>query len=69
MRNLKPSQNRQRIIDAAQRAEDAFWFSVREDFPECTTGDMDPFPAAMFTKVAQQVVMTWVEGNEPAEDR
>lgn len=56
-----------RIKAALQRGEDAFWESVAKEFPEATSGDLDPTLTVALTQTMERAIRAWVEYNVTTE--
>jgi hypothetical protein len=52
-----------RIKIATQVAMDAFWAKVAEQFPEITTGDLDPGATIDFENASVSAVTRWIYCN------
>ena len=48
---------------AAVKAQDAFWASIVESYPEIESGDLNPLTAGQFAITCQNVVKEWLESN------
>lgn len=53
----------ERIKSATRKAEDAFWAAVAGEFPEATSGDLDPGAAVSLTQAMERAVRAWVDYN------
>lgn len=58
-----------RIEAATEAAQLAFWAAVAAQFPEITTGDMDPIETFRFDQACANAVTGWVDGNTPLGPR
>ncbi len=56
----------ERIVAAAEKAREAFFASVAADFPEVTTGDLDPGATVAFELETNELIVTWLTYNAPA---
>ena len=54
-----------RIRSAAFEAELVFWREVARQFPEVTSGDLDPLSSYQFELAIEKVISTWLEWNLP----
>lgn len=57
----------EKIDKIVMKAENAFWESVEEDFPEIKTGDFIPEQALEFTQAARKAIIQWVANNYDEE--
>lgn len=57
-----------RAANAAGKAIDAFWAAVAAEYPEITTGDLDPYTVAGFRGTCNSIVAEWVSANTPVPD-
>jgi hypothetical protein len=57
----------ERIMSATRKAEEAFWEAVAKEFPEATSGDLDPGAAVNLTQAMERAVRTWVDYNVTPE--
>lgn len=57
----------ERISLAVQKGEEAFWATVAAEFPEVTTGDLDPSTTISLTEKMRSAIAAWVEYNRVAE--
>jgi len=55
---MKPSAN-----DITERALDAFWNTVAEQFPNAKTGDLSPLATMQIGTAAERAVSEWIENN------
>lgn len=53
----------ERINEAADDAQEAFWEVVAKKFPEVKTGDFSPEAQFAFDGVMKSGIMTWLAGN------
>lgn len=53
----------QRVKDAVQAGDTAFWGVIAEQFPEIKTGDFDPPSAAKLLDSLEEAVTTWLRMN------
>lgn len=56
-----------RLSEATDKAEQAFWASIAESYPECTTGDLDPWVVHTLTEQMKTAARYWVRYNMPDE--
>lgn len=54
-----------RMKKAIQEAEQAFWLSVAQSYPEAKSGDLDPGMFILENKM-KEAVEAWVDVNIPA---
>lgn len=52
-----------RVRAALQRGEDAFWEAVAKEFPEATSGDLDPGMTVTLLQTMERAIRAWVEYN------
>jgi hypothetical protein len=57
-----------RIEVAAERALEAFWAAVVEEFPEITSGDFDPMLEGAMTAEAEGWITHWFAVNKTSID-
>ncbi len=57
-----------RIEYAAEKALEAFWAAIVEEFPEITTGDFDPMLEGVMTSEAEGWVTHWFAVNKTVID-
>lgn len=55
-----------RIVEAIQKADEAFWAAVAEAFPEATAGDVDPGAIMEWEEATFKAVVDWLSFNHPA---
>jgi hypothetical protein len=53
----------ERIKTAAQKGEDAFRARIAQEFPEATSGDLDPGMAVSLRQIMERAIRAWVEYN------
>lgn len=53
-----------RFKQAIEKAKDAFWASIAENYPEITKGDLDPISENNFDKSVKEVVSEWLHFNQ-----
>jgi hypothetical protein len=58
----------QRIKTATEVAMDAFWAKLAEQFPEITTGDLDPGAVVDFENASVTAATLWIHANRPQVD-
>lgn len=54
-----------RIEDAIEKATEAFWAVIAEEFPEVKTGDVDPLYSMEWDRFVERHVKAWLRGNWP----
>lgn len=54
-----------RVRDAAERGQQAFWHAIAESFPEATSGDFSPEATLAFEKSLILAVFRWTRNNLP----
>jgi hypothetical protein len=52
-----------RVKSALQSAEDAFWAAVAQEFPEATSGDLDPGMAVSLKQTMERAIRAWLDYN------
>ncbi|WP_143279597.1 hypothetical protein [Burkholderia cenocepacia] len=57
--------DQQRIEEAVEKAEEAFWFQLASMFPEVKTGDMAPEASFAFSQACKSAVKLWLQSNHP----
>jgi len=57
-----------RVEVAAEKALEAFWAAVVEEFPEITTGDFDPMLEGAMTAEAENWITHWTTVNKTEID-
>lgn len=55
--------------ELAERALDAFWQIVVQDYPEARTGDLSPWTTFLLGKAAEDAIAEWVWANVPHANR
>lgn len=55
-----------RLGTALANAEECFWKSIAESFPEITTGDFEPSDVAAIRRSMRNAVRSWIALNAPA---
>ena len=58
----------EKIHEASQKAHDAFWETLAEQFPEIDTGDLPEEEAESFDLQCLEAARLWVRLNEPDEE-
>ena len=58
----------ERIDVVVEKAQDAFWAVVAEEFPECTFGDFGPSESFRWDDAATNAVKAWVRNNHPQDE-
>ncbi len=66
---MKPSQNKERLVEALEVAEDMFWNSIATAYPEIKTGDFSPDLAFEMSDKLSHFVTVWLKMNEPASPK
>lgn len=56
------------IADAVQKAEESFWSTIAEEFPEITTGDLDPMTSLHVNTAMNNAVRNWLNQNKPKSE-
>jgi hypothetical protein len=64
MCQYKAKDDTKRLKNALDKAGDAFWNMIAEEYPECKTGDLDPMAVFEFSDMCKKVVETWVDLND-----
>ena len=57
----------EKIGSAIKNAEEAFWWSIAQSFPEIKTGDFPPDASEAFSAAAKEAVQTWIKFNKTQE--
>jgi len=55
--------NADKMEDVLDKAEGAFWASVASQYPEITTGDLNPMTANYLRDAMSDAVREWVAVN------
>ena len=58
----------ERIQEASRQANDAFWETLADHFPEINSGDYPPEESEMFDLQCLEVARLWVRLNEEEEE-
>lgn len=58
-------EDKKRLEDAVKNAEEAFWNSIAEDYPEITTGDLDPSTSIDLMLTMENAIDRWLIINNP----
>ena len=58
----------ERIQEASRKANDAFWETLADQFPEISSGEYPPEEAEMFELQCLEVSRLWVRLNEEEEE-
>jgi hypothetical protein len=58
----------ERITEAVQDGEDAFWAAVVELFPEAKSGDLAPDAAHALSRAMEGAIRAWVDANITSQD-
>lgn len=61
------SADEKRFKKALEKATDAFWLAFANEFPEATTGDMNPGAVFAFDRAAEEATAHWLSMNVPAD--
>ena len=56
--------NSEKLREAREKAEDAFWATFAEQFPEITRGDLDPIAVCEFNTAIEKVTDIWMQNND-----
>jgi hypothetical protein len=51
--------------EALEKAEDAFWASIVESYPEIKTGDFHPCDHRAFAQASENALDAWLYWNRP----
>jgi hypothetical protein len=51
-----------------EKALDAFWQTIVEQFPEATTGDLSPWATITLSLAAEKAVAEWIANNVTTQD-
>lgn len=62
---MKPSQDKTRLVEAVEHAENLFWNAIASDYPEITSGDFPPDLSMEMSDKLTQFVTVWLKMNEP----
>jgi hypothetical protein len=62
---MKPSQDKKRLVEAVEHAENLFWNAIASDYPEITSGDFPPDLSMEMSDKLTQFVTVWLKTNEP----
>lgn len=54
-----------RFLTAIDKAQEAFWASISESYPECQTGDFSPEGSFAFEEAQKRAVTEWLYWNSP----
>ena len=60
---LSPDSMRKRIEEAASNAQETFWSTMVDEFPEIETGDFPPDATFAFDKACEDAADVWVSYN------
>ena len=58
-------EDKKRLEDAVRNAEEVFWNSIAEDYPEITTGDLDPSTSIDLMLTMENAIDRWLIINNP----
>lgn len=53
----------ERLANALEKADAAFWSVIAEAYPEITTGDLDPFTVHGLCSEMESAVRAWITAN------
>lgn len=53
-----------RVVDAAEAAQDSFWRTVREYFPDAPTKEVPAYIEERFRELCEQAVGWWAASND-----
>jgi hypothetical protein len=53
----------ERISQAIQTGENAFWAAIASEFPEAKTGDLAPDTVFMLTGAMEKATRAWIDAN------
>ncbi|MGU4699121.1 hypothetical protein K6L09_20860 [Burkholderia cepacia] len=56
---------KQRMEEVVEKAEEKFWETVADLFPEVKTGDMAPEASFAFSQACKSAVKLWLQSNHP----
>lgn len=56
-----------RMQNAIQAAQDAFWAKIADSYPECESGDFPPCAQQRFDAACEEAAKLWVRSNLPVE--
>lgn len=56
---------KKRMEEAVEKAQENFWQSICESFPEVKTGDLPPEVVFQFDQTCTSAVKLWLESNHP----
>lgn len=62
---MKPSQDKERLVEAVEVGEDMFWNAIATAYPEIKSGDFPPDLAMEMSDKLTQFVTVWLKMNEP----
>jgi hypothetical protein len=60
------SASEDRVQQALERAGEAFWTAFAREFPEVTTGDLDPLSTVAFDDAVERAARAWLDANWPS---
>lgn len=60
---MENGMDQERIEEAVEAGEFAFWNAIADAFPEVETGDLPPDAADEFRRVAEKVIVRWLGAN------
>lgn len=55
----------ERLKQARQEAQEAFWLAFSNKYPEASTGDFPPDAAREFNEAIERATQTWLDSNLP----
>jgi len=53
-----------KVDEVTEKAQDAFWKVVAENYPEVKTGDLPPEAVLDFEEASQNAVKAWLRWNK-----
>lgn len=68
-RDLNLQNFSEKINEAVDAAQEAFWAVVAQKFPEVTTGDFSPLDTVQFKTACDVAVEMWLTYNHPMLQR
>lgn len=63
-----PDEIAERAVAAANAAQEAFWQTIVEHFPEVKSGDFAPDAAHYFDRACAGALTHWIVGNYPMSE-
>jgi hypothetical protein len=61
--------DQKRIQDTIEKAENAFWAVVANEFKEAKSGDLDIYSSICFTQQCEKIVKDWLCANVDDSER